>query len=307
MTDTMSKISDSYSEGTILKDIKYVIITPARDEEKHIEGTIRSVIGQSIVPTEWVIVDDGSRDRTYEIIEGYASQFSWITPVRRSDRGFRKAGGGVIDAFYDGFHKLATKNWDFIVKLDGDLVFGNTYFECCFKEFLKNPKLGVCGGTIYSNVDGKYFREDSPAFHVRGATKIYRRKCWEDIGELIRAPGWDTLDEIKANMLGWETRSFPEIPLYQERVTGGADGQWRNYVKNGLANYISGYHPLFMLLKCLKRIFQKPRIIGATALMYGYVSGYMKRIKQVDDKSLVEYIRKQQINRLLLRDSIWKY
>jgi len=295
------------SGSAAMKSASYVIVTPVRDEEKHIEGTIRSVARQGVLPAEWVIVDDGSRDQTYEIIERYSRQYSWIHPVRRSDRGYRKPGGGVIEAFYDGYSRLKTKGWDFIVKLDGDLIFEKHYFEDCFGEFVKNPKLGIGGGTIYSNIDGKYEMERNSSFHVRGATKIYHRDCWGDIGELIRAPGWDTLDEIKANMLGWETRSFPDIPLYQERVTGGADGQWRNFVKNGLANYISGYHPLFMLVKCLKRIFRKPRIVGATALMYGYIGGYINKAKQVDDKNLVKYIRQQQINRLLLRHSLWKY
>jgi glycosyltransferase involved in cell wall biosynthesis len=307
MTDTGSNICTGHSKGLILNDIKYVIITPARDEEKHIEGTIQSVIGQSIVPAEWVIVDDGSQDRTYEIIERYSTQYSWIHPFKRPDRGYRKSGGGVVDTFYDGYDNLETMGADFIVKLDGDLFFGNTYFEDCLKEFLKNPKLGIGGGTIYSNVGGKYVMEKNPSFHVRGATKIYRRDCWRDIGELIRAPGWDTLDEIKANMHGWETRSFPDILLYQERGTGGADGQWRDNVKNGLANYISGYHPVFMLLKCLKRIFRKPRIVGGTALMYGYIGGYITNAKQVDDKNLLKYVKQQQINRLLLRHSLWKY
>lgn len=297
----------SIGKGLILNDIRYVIITPARDEEEHIEGTIRSVIHQTILPVEWVIVDDGSKDRTPEIIDRYVKQYSWIHLVRRPDRGFRNSAGGEIDAFYCGFEIIKTSDWDFIVKLDGDLVLPGEYFEECFKVILKNPKIGIGGGTIYNRINGKYIKESCPPFHVRGATKIYRRECWMAIGELIRAPGWDTLDEIKANMLGWETRSFREIPLYQERITGGADGQWRNYVKNGLANYISGYHPLFMLFKCLKRLFQKPRIVGATALMYGYISGYVKKIKRVDDKGLVRYIREQQIKRLLLRNSLWKY
>ena len=38
---------------------------------------------------------------------------------------------------------------------------------------------------------------------MRGATKIYKRDCWEAIGGLWVAPGWDTIDEVKANMLGW--------------------------------------------------------------------------------------------------------
>jgi glycosyltransferase involved in cell wall biosynthesis len=256
---------------------------------------------------EWIIVNDGSKDRTGEIIERYAAQHDWIHALHRADRGYRKAGGGVIDAFYDGYDAINRKDWDFIVKFDGDLVFGESYFEGCIKEFACNPKLGIGGGTIYSNVDGKYILEECPGFHVRGATKIYRRKCWVDIGELIRAPGWDTVDEIKANMLGWETRSFPNIYLHQERVTGGAEGKWKDHVKHGLANYIAGYHPVFMMLKCLKRLFNKPRIIGSIALMTGFIKGYISDVSQVDDDDLIKYIRQQQMNRLLFRKSLWKY
>src|SRR5205823_8405038 len=92
-----------------------------------------------------------------------------------------------------------------------------------------------------------------PPFHVRGATKIYRRECWEAIGQVVRAPGWDTIDEFKANMLGWKTYSFRDIPVRHHRYTGSVDGTWKNYVKFGLGSYIVGYHPLFMLLKCIIR------------------------------------------------------
>lgn len=291
----------------ILPPTKYVVITPARDEEKFIEGTIRSMIQQTMPPVEWVIVDDGSKDRTPEIIERYSSQHAWIRLVRRPDRGYRNSAGGEIDAFYCGFKTLKTRDWDFIVKLDGDLVLHKEYFENCIKVFQENPKIGIGGGTIYIPINGQYVIESCPPFHVRGATKIYRRDCWIDIGELIRRPGWDTLDEIKANMLGWETKTFQDIPLYQERATGEVEGKWRDNVKNGLANYVSGYHPLFMLAKCFMRIFKKPWIVGSLGLMYGYMSGYANRVDQVADKDLVKYIRDQQIRRLTLRTSLWKY
>lgn len=287
--------------------MKYVIISPVRDEEKYIEGTIKSVVHQTVLPAEWVMVDDGSKDRTYDIIKQYSNNHIWINTVRRPDRGYRNSAGGEIDAFYDGYSQLRVSDWDFIVKLDGDLLLDNTYFENCFKELIKNPRLGIAGGTIHSNVNGKYVREDCPTFHVRGATKIYRKDCWEAIGGLVRRPGWDTLDEIKANMLGWETRSFPEISLRQDRATGGPEGPWRDSVKNGLANYIAGYHPLFMLIKCFKRIFHQRGLMGSAGLLYGFLGGYINHIEQIEDQNLVRYIRIQQINRLLLRKSIWKY
>jgi poly-beta-1,6-N-acetyl-D-glucosamine synthase len=280
----------------------YAIITPVRNEGPHFHQTIDSVLSQTLRPQAWVIVDDGSTDITPQLIDAAARQHPWICAVRRTDRGFRKQGGGVIEAFYDGFSKLSTLNsqpstieWDFLVKLDGDLSFSADYFEQCFERFATDPKLGIGGGTICCRVNGATV-EDSPgdpSFHVRGATKIYRRATWEAIGGLIRAPGWDTLDEVKANMLGWKTYSFPNLRLLQLKPTGSADGSWKNWVKNGRANYIAGYHPLFMLLKCIRRAAKRPYGLAALGLFAGFVGSYAKGDPRVPDKELVQYVRQQ--------------
>lgn len=286
--------------------IKYVIVTPARNEEEYIEKTIRSVAAQTILPAEWIIVNDGSSDNTGKIIDDYAKQYTWIRATHRANRGFRKSGGGVIEAFYDGYKKLKFQDYDFIVKLDGDLTFDPDYFErlfCCFRE---NRKLGIAGGMIYHIINGALKLEENPIFHVRGATKVYKKDCWNALGGLLKAPGWDTLDEVKANMLGWETKSFANLKIIHHRYTGSADGIWSNWVKNGRANYISGYHPVFMLFKCVKRLFQKPYILVSLGLFWGFVSGYLKKISQVNDSRLISYLRKQQINRMLGKENIWR-
>ena len=215
-----------------------MVITPVRNEEEHIEKTITSVVSQTIRPQRWVIVDDGSNDRTADIVGRWVIRHPWISLVLRKDRGHRKQGTGVIEAFYDGYVTLGDIDWDFIVKLDGDVSFVPDYFERAFQYFSVDPKLGIGGGLIHNSDGNKLWVEKSndPRFHVRGATKIYRRACWEDIGELIRAPGWDTLDEVKANMKGWTTNTFMDLPIIHHRYTGQADGTWKNYVKNSLAN-----------------------------------------------------------------------
>ena len=192
----------------MVQDIKYVVITPVRDEENYMEEMVRCVSSQTIPPAEWVIVDDGSTDRTGDIVDHYAALLPWIRVVHRVNRGFRKSGGGVMEAFYDGYHAIQCNDWDFIVKLDGDLTLPGNYFERCFEHFETDPELGIGGGDIYHDFGGVQKLEANPKFHVRGATKIYRRACWEAIGGLWRAPGWDTIDEVKANMLGWKTYSF---------------------------------------------------------------------------------------------------
>ncbi len=285
---------------------QYVIITPARDEEEHIEKTILSVVAQTIRPAQWIIVNDGSRDNTGAIIDRYAKQYPWITARHRPNRGYREAGGGVMNTFYDGYALIDVPRWDFLMKLDADLSFGADYFERCLAEFEREPRLGIGGGAIYHDENGELKLEDNPKFHVRGATKIYRRECWEAIGGLLRAPGWDTIDEVKANMLGWTTRSFLDLRVSHQRFTGAADGAWKDCIKNGRANYITGYHPLFMLMKCVRRIGVKPYATGAIGLWWGYMSSYWKRTPRVDDLKLIRYTRNQQMRRLLLQESIWK-
>lgn len=284
----------------------YVVITPVRDEEEHLLSTIQSMVQQTVLPREWVIVDDGSKDGTGKIIDDYSRRYSWIRAVHRQDRGFRKAGGGVVDAFNDGYRALKSDNWDFVVKFDGDLTFESRYFENCFDEFHNDDKLGIGGGVICYIVDGEKRFEEAPKFHVRGATKIYRKTCWESIGGLLAAPGWDTMDEVKANSLGWATRSFRHLHLVHERVTGSADGLWRTLVKYGRANYICGYHPLFMISKCVARLAQKPYVLGSIGLTYGFLSGYLMKVPQFDDPAAIKYLRKQQIQMLLGRETIWR-
>ncbi len=285
----------------------FVIVTPARDEEPDIEHTIESMLVQTVKPAEWIIVNDGSSDGTGRIIDEYAASHDWIRAIHRKDRGYRKAGAGVIAAFYDGFNALRTEDWQFVVKFDGDLSFEPDYFEACFRHFRANPKLGIGGGVMQIMQKGRLRPEKHPIFHVRGGTKIYRRECWNDIGGLIPVPGWDTLDELKANKSGWQTRSFSELKLLHRRHTGDADGLWRTSVKYGMANYISGYHPLFMLLKCVKRLPERPYITGSIGMLYGFIRGYLSKTPQVDDKELIAYVRSQQIRRLLFRDTIWRY
>ena len=286
---------------------KYVVITPVRDEEAYLRHTMESMVRQTVPPAEWVIVNDGSTDGTGEIIDRYAPEHAWIHPLHRTNRGFRKSGGGVVEAFNEGLDVLACRDWNFIVKLDGDLSFESDYFEKCFVHFEEDTRLGVGGGVIYNVMpDGTTKLEAGPDFHVRGATKIYRRECWEGIGGFWPAPGWDTLDEVKANMKGWTSRSFPELPLTHYRVTGAADGQWRNLVKNGKSDFICGYHPMFMIAKCIARLACQPYILGSIALAYGFIAGYLTRTPQVNDPELIRYLRTQQVGRLWGGTTIWK-
>ncbi len=285
----------------------YIIIMPVRNEAKFLQGTLSSIAQQTIKPKQLIIVDDGSTDGTDTIADTASLKHDWIQVLHRADRGFRAPGSGVIESFCDGYGLIKMNDWGFVAKLDGDLSFEPDYFERCLGRFEKDPKLGIGGGTVCNMVNGALVVESpgDPVFHVRGATKIYRRECWEAIGGLIRQPGWDTVDEYHANMLGMTTYTFPEVKLCHHRPAGGVEGTWKNWVKNGLANYVSGYHPLFMFAKCLRRVLSKPYLVGALGLFTGFIKGYAKSIPQVPNRDLIRFVRDQQMRKLFLRDSLW--
>jgi len=296
------------SRPTPKRPVSYIVITPARDEEANLPRLVESMVSQTVPPLAWVIVDDGSTDRTGDIADQAANEHDWIRVLHRDDRGRRQAGSGVVHSFYDGLALVEDLPWEFVVKLDGDLSFEEDYFACCFEQFAEDEKLGIGGGAV-SLRHGDYVELEckvDPKFHVRGPTKLYRRDCWEDIGGLVPAAGWDTVDEVKANMLGWSTRTFPEIPLIHNRPTGQAYGKWNDMMKLGRANFVAGYHPIFMLVKCGKRLFCRPYLMGGLALLVGYVGCYFKNIQRIPDKEVIRYFQDQQMRLLLFRKCLWR-
>ena len=287
--------------------IRYVTITPARNEKAFIPALLESLAAQTIRPAACIVVDDGSSDATGELASDFAATHSWVSVIRRENRGYRASGGGVMDAFLDGLRHLNVSDWDFLVKLDADLSFDPHYFERCFAKFNKDAKLGVGGGSICVLRDGKTVVEcpGDPPFHVRGATKIYRRACWNQMGGLVRSTGWDTIDELMANQNGWRSYTFRDITLIQHRETGRASSRWQDYVKNGRANYLTGYHPVFMLLKCVRRLFCRPYFLMSLGLGWGFLSAYCKRTPRPVNHAFVKYVHQEQINSLLGKPSLW--
>jgi hypothetical protein len=170
-----------------------------------------------------------------------------LTALHRPNRGTRENNIGAIEAFLTDDRALKFWDWEFLANLDGDLGLGADYFEDVSMSFAMIRSWASVAGCSYHVESGVVKTETYPLFHVRSATKIYRRAGWDAMDGLRMGPGWGTIDEIKANMLGWRTRNFPNVKALHRRPTGAEDGAWRDAVKNGQAEYFSSYHPLFML------------------------------------------------------------
>jgi len=290
----------------MIKSWRYIIISPARDEEKLIKFTIESVIAQSIRPIEFLIVNDGSKDNTYNIIQKYTAVYPWITSIDLPDRGHYTYGKGIIRAFNAGVTALKARSYDFIVKLDCDLSFDENYFEQLLNHFEENEQLGLCSGqTYYYNKAGKLTWEDAPLDHVVGPCKMYRNKCLQETAGLIEELGWDHIDVISAKMKGWKTQSFPELKIIHHRVMGSRLGIIKGYIRHGHADFITGYHPFYFLLKTIYRLFKRPYLVGSLASFYGFSKNYFSGRQRIVDNRFQKFYQKDQMSKLLKKD-FWK-
>ena len=203
----------------------YVLVTPAKNEAATIGETIRSVLAQSVIPSEWAIVSDGSTDRTDEIVSGYATVHPFIHFLRAPSPPARSF-GSKIRAFRYGYDRLRTPDYEFIGNLDADITFDANYYLRLMGEMRNNSELGIASGVTYEKVNGQFQRVGSSLNHAVGGTMFFRRQCFEEVGgyQPVSVEGEDAIVERTARMLGWETRSFPELPLYHLRNCGAPSG-----------------------------------------------------------------------------------
>jgi len=271
----------------------FVIISPVKDEARYVERTIQSVLGQSVRPYRWIIVDDGSRDSTPQILTRYSKQYSWITVLTVPRDSERKPGSAEIIAFMAGYRLIEKDHFDFVVKLDCDLDIPPEYFETLIRRFEANPKLGIASG-IYMEEHKRVWKPVKiPNYHAAGCSKVIRAECFHDMGGFILRPGWDTVDEIRAQVMGWETRHFEDIAMRHLKPEGAGIGFSRTNLMHGQIYYLAGGGTLFLLLKCLHRlIFGRPILLGGVMMSVGFIKAYLKgEPKLVSDREAVHYRR----------------
>lgn len=280
--------------------MKYVLVTPARNEEAYIEKTIQSVLAQTRLPERWVIVSDGSIDRTDSIVEKYQLSHSFISLLCAQRDGGTNF-GSKVKAFQAGYRELANQKYDLIGNLDADVTFPSEYFETMVSKFQDDPGLGIAGGIICELMDGKYSPQKISMNSVAGAVQLFRRECFEVIGGYIpiKSGGIDAAAEILGRMHGWKVRTFPDIQvLHHRRVMTGSRNILQTRFKQGWTQYLLGYHPLFQLARFFFRIPDKPFLIGSLFSLSGYVWGFLKRAKRPLPVEAVKFLHSEQLKRL---------
>jgi glycosyltransferase involved in cell wall biosynthesis len=278
----------------------YVLITPARNEGAFIEKTIESVIHQTVLPVKWVIVDDGSTDKTAEIVSRYLAQHPWMEMVQmpqRRDRSF----AAKVQAFNAGYERVRGLSYEIIGNLDGDISFEKDHFEFLAGKFTEDPALGVAG-TIFRE---EGYSSDRDSFegrkHVAGQCQLFRRRCWEQIGGYIphRAGGIDWMAVTTARMMGWKTESFREKWFFHYRRLGTAERSvLSSLFSYGEKDYYLGGSPVWELFRVAYRAVKQPFIFGGLSLGLGYCWAFVRRTPRPVSRELMAFHRQEQMLKL---------
>lgn len=293
----------------------YCLITPCRDEARYGRRTLQSVVHQSVLPALWVIVDDGSKDSTPQLLADFAAQYPFIRVLTRPDRGDRKLGGGVIDAFYSGYSTIEPSAFDFVCKLDLDLDLPPRYFETLLARMEADPRIGTCSGKPYFPVGDADQPVGLPLTDTKGfvsemigdensvgMVKFYRTRCFEQIGGFTRELMWDGIDGHRCRQLGWLAVSWdePELRFLHLRPMGTSHRSWwTGRQRHGFGQYFMGTAPLYMLASAAFRMTRPPRVVGGLAMLYGYFKSMAARNPRYGDAEFRHFLRRYQWSCLL--------
>jgi len=278
----------------------YVLITPARNEDAFIEKTIQSMIRQTVPPLKWVIVDDGSIDKTPDIVNRYLTQCPWMDMVQmpqRRDRSF----AAKVHAFNAGYERVEGLPYEIIGNLDADISFDAAYCEFLLRKFSEDPRLGVAGTVFeedgYSSARQSFEGEN----HVAGGCQLFRRRCFDEIGGFIanKAGGVDWIAVTTARMMGWTTKAFREKAFFHHRHLGMAE---RNTLaamfSYGEKDYYLGGHPIWELFRVIYRMSKWPYLLAGLALALGYGWAMVRRINRPVSGQLMKFHRREQMRKL---------
>ena len=286
--------------------LEYVLVTAARNEQAYIGKTIESVVAQTVLPRKYVIVSDGSTDQTDDIVKRYAAQYDFIELLRLENNGTRDFACQVYGQ-HAGVEQLRDIEYDLVGMLDADITVEPDYYERLLKKFQQNPRLGLAGGLLFDLDHGQWRRQKvNLSLNVSGPVQMFRRQCFEAIGGYIplEKGGQDAVAEVMMRQHGWEVATFPDLKVLHYRPTG-TEGKslYRAKWACGCMEYLIGYHTLFMIVKCVSRVVEKPYLIGSLLRLCGYGWTWWRGEQRKVDEEFVAYLHQEQIRRIWSRSN----
>ena len=282
--------------------LSYGLITPARDEAVNLKRLGQCLSEQTLLPDSWLVVDDGSTDGTLEIAQSLAKKDPWVRALsssavatRQDPESSGRGTGRDIVAFKTGVTALDPPP-DIVVKLDADVSLELDFFDRLVGSFEADPTLGIAGGVCYELENGDWRPYHVTRGHVRGATRAYRWQCLLDVSPLEEQIGWDAVDEIRANLSGWTTRSISDLPFYHHRPLGARDGSRRQWQMQGVMAHYLGYRASYLVARALWRGRKEP---AALSMVSAYAAAAWRREPRCSDERVRAHVRREQRLRAL--------
>jgi len=277
--------------------MNYYIVIPSHNEETLISLTLQSLVEQTVLPTKIVVVNDNSTDNTAKIVNSFVAKFPFISLVNKTSDAIHLPGSKVIQAFQKGLESL-DDNYDFIVKVDADLIFPNNYFETIIKHFKSDEKIGMVGGFCYIEKNGEWILENlTDKDHIRGALKAYRKKTFQQIGGLKSEMGWDTVDELLCKFYDWKVVTDQSLHVKHLKPTGANYNKTARY-KQGEAFYSLGYGFWITAIASAKLAIMKKKPL----LFLDYIKGFWKAKSEKKQllvtKEQAKFIRNYRIKKM---------
>jgi glycosyltransferase involved in cell wall biosynthesis len=251
------------------------IVIPAHNEEAFLAQTLQSLTEQSFLPKQIVVVNDGSTDGTQAIIDKFSENHPFISGVLIASEGEHAPGSKIINAFYKGFDTL-DPDYEILCKFDADLIFPKEYLETISLIFQKNKNCGMAGGFCYIQHGDNWKLENlTNKDHIRGALKAYTKSCFNAIGGLKNAMGWDTIDELIAQFHGFAVVTAQELHVKHLKPTGDKYTKKSKY-KQGEAFYRMRYGKALTQIASAKLALNK----GKFRFYFDCIRGYNRAKKE---------------------------
>jgi biofilm PGA synthesis N-glycosyltransferase PgaC len=271
--------------------LDYAVITPVRNEAENLPRLARSLASQSVTPVRWIVVDTGSTDETVEVVRTLLTELPLLRLVIAPDIEATQRGAPIVRGFHKGLEAL-DETPDVVVKVDADVSFGPDYFDQLLAAFAADTSLGIASGSGQEFEDGAWHTQYNTGASVWGAARAYRRGCLGDVLPLEESMGWDGIDELKAQLRGWRTRTLGDLPFRHHRQEGARDGsRWRAWAARGRASHYMGYRSWYLFLRTLHHARRDPAVL---AMLWGFTTAAARRRPVCADPAVRAHLRRGQ-------------